>query len=232
MYLDPSCGAESLVLQMGALKAGVSLVAFHEKDSKDALDHALRSTNAKGLVFSPGTQIGENTTRKTFLHELMPELEQMYPGDELNLSNYPHLQHIVQTGFSKMRGVNMFKDVAVYANPSLSNYSIPVNSSDALSHTYLKDGREVRTLTSGEFVNASEDLWNRHLSHVDDHPLFFSSDLEKPLGLASFLACSSHLKKLFLPGTFNASKMIKSIPRQSSSSLVCDEDLLTLDVPA
>ena len=55
MYIDASSGAESLVLQMGALKAGVSLVAFHEKDSRDALDHALRTTNAKGLFFSPGT---------------------------------------------------------------------------------------------------------------------------------------------------------------------------------
>lgn len=33
MWIDGSCGAESLVLQMGAIKAGVSLVAFHEKDS-------------------------------------------------------------------------------------------------------------------------------------------------------------------------------------------------------
>lgn len=117
MYMDPSCGAESLVLQMGAIKAGVSLVAFHEKDSKDALDQALRTTNAKGLFFSPGTQTGENTTRKTFLQELMPELEDLYAGDDLKLTNYPHLRHIVQTGFSKMRGVNMFKDVVVYANP-------------------------------------------------------------------------------------------------------------------
>lgn len=42
MYIDQSNGAESLILQMGAIKAGVSLVAFHEKDSLDALDHALR----------------------------------------------------------------------------------------------------------------------------------------------------------------------------------------------
>lgn len=61
---------------MGAIKAGVSLVAFDEKESADALDHALRTTNAKGLFFSPGTQIGESqATRKTFLQKLMPELE-------------------------------------------------------------------------------------------------------------------------------------------------------------
>jgi hypothetical protein len=43
----------------------------------------------------------------------MPELDHMYAGDELKLSKYPHLKHIVQTGFSKIRGTNMFKDVAV-----------------------------------------------------------------------------------------------------------------------
>jgi hypothetical protein len=38
---------------MGAIKAGVSLVAFHEKHNKQALDHAIRTTGAKGLFFSP-----------------------------------------------------------------------------------------------------------------------------------------------------------------------------------
>lgn len=143
---------------MGAIKAGVSLVAFHEKESKEALDHAVRSTNAKGLFFSPGTQIGDDssqTSRKTFLQELMPELDDMYVGDELNLSKYPHLKQIVQTGFTKIRGVNMYKDVAVYANPALSTVSLPVNSSDAVTHIYLKDGREAQTMTSSEFVSAS-----------------------------------------------------------------------------
>lgn len=130
----------------------------------------------------------------------------------------------------------MFKDVAVYANPRLSNYSIPVNSSDAISHTYLKDGKEVRNLTSSEFVQASEDLWSSHLAQAadgdhKDNPVFFSSDWEKPLGFATFLACSTHLKKLFTPGTLNASKMIKSLPRQGSNQLVCDAALYNIEVP-
>ena len=80
---------------MGAFKAGVSVVTFAEKDSVDALDHALKSTNAKGLIFSPETQTGEQTTRSTFLTKLMPELSTMYFGDELNLKKYPHLKQIV-----------------------------------------------------------------------------------------------------------------------------------------
>ena len=143
----------------------------------------------------------------------MPELESLYVGDELSLSKYPHLKQIVQTGFTKIRGVNMFKDVAVYATPSLSNYSIPVNSSDAVTHIYLKDGREARTLTSGDLVSASKSLWSSHLQHGGGAPVFFSSDFEKPVGFATFLACSTHLRKLFIPGTFNVSKMVKSVPR-------------------
>jgi len=40
---------------LGAIKAGVQVVTFAEKDNVDALDHALRSTNAKGLIISPDT---------------------------------------------------------------------------------------------------------------------------------------------------------------------------------
>ena len=46
----------------------------------------------------------------------------MYAGDELKLARYPHLRHIVQTGFTKIRGVNMYKDIAVYANPANTVY--------------------------------------------------------------------------------------------------------------
>ena len=52
-YTDSTSSAESLVAQVGSIKAGVQIVTFAEKDSADALDHALRSTNAKGLLFSP-----------------------------------------------------------------------------------------------------------------------------------------------------------------------------------
>jgi hypothetical protein len=38
---------------MGAMKAGVKIVTFAEKDSAEALDHVLASTKAKGLLFDP-----------------------------------------------------------------------------------------------------------------------------------------------------------------------------------
>jgi acyl-CoA synthetase (AMP-forming)/AMP-acid ligase II len=42
LWVDATNSAELLVTQMGAIKAGVSLVTFSEKDNTDALHHALR----------------------------------------------------------------------------------------------------------------------------------------------------------------------------------------------
>jgi long-subunit acyl-CoA synthetase (AMP-forming) len=64
LYADQTYTAESLVTQMGAIKAGVSVVTFDEKDDCEAFDHALATSKARGLVFSPSTQTDEeNTTR-------------------------------------------------------------------------------------------------------------------------------------------------------------------------
>ena len=58
-----------------------------------------------------------------------------------------------------------------------------------------------------------------------------SADLETPFGFASFLACSSNFKKVFIPCTFNMSKVLKSVPRQHSSYVICDEEFFSLQVP-
>jgi len=44
---------------MGAIKAGVGIVTFDEKDSLDALDQTLKDSGAKGLMFSPSTVISQ-----------------------------------------------------------------------------------------------------------------------------------------------------------------------------
>ena len=106
---------------MGAIKAGVAVVTFDEKDSAEAFDHALATSKAKGLIYSPATETEDGQTRNTFLQKMMPELATMYAGQELNLAKYPNLKHVVQTGHQAMRGVNKFRDLAVYANPAMSS---------------------------------------------------------------------------------------------------------------
>ncbi len=154
LYCDQTYSAESLVSQMGAIKAGVAVVSFDEKESADALDHALATSGARGLIFSPATEgAEEGETRQTFLQKLMPELSTMYAGDELNLAKYPNLKHIVQTGHTGIRGVNKFRDLAVYANPAISSRQIPENQGDWVTHIAYKDGREAANITSSTLVS-------------------------------------------------------------------------------
>ena len=67
LWVDQNNSAEILTAQMGAAKAGVSVVVFEEKDSKDAFHTALKQSGAKGLVFSPATNVDEETTRQAHL---------------------------------------------------------------------------------------------------------------------------------------------------------------------
>ena len=190
----------------------------------DALDHTLASSKAKGLIISPSTEAENGETRQTFMQKLMPELSTMYAGEELNLAKYPHLRHIVQTGHSAMRGVNKFRDLPIYANPAMSTRQIPENQSDWVTHIAYKGGKEVASITSGDLVSQSKSIWDSALTQSGgaEQPVFMACDMESPLGLASFLACSSNFKKVFIPGTFNMSQMLQSVPRQASTLLVCD----------
>lgn len=87
---------------MGAIKAGVTVVTFNEKESIDALHSALKDSKCKGLIFSPSTELAQSgnekvkegaspDTRRSFIHKLMPELNKLYPGDPLKLDAYPNL---------------------------------------------------------------------------------------------------------------------------------------------
>ena len=85
-------------------------------------------------------------------------------------------------------------------------------------------------------VDKAQQLWDSHLSQTKqgDHanqPVFMPCDLETPFGFASFLSLSSNLKKMFIPCTFNVSKMLKSVPRQNSTFVICDEDFYTVEMP-
>lgn len=106
----------------------------------------------------------------------------------------------------------------------MSIRQIPENQGDWVTHVVYKEGREAASITSSELVQKSTDLWDSFLSESSSTkgPVFMSCDLENPLGFASFLACSAHFKKVFIPGTFNMTQMLKSVPRQHSSMVVCD----------
>jgi hypothetical protein len=58
-----------------------------------------------------------------------------------------------------------------------------------------------------------------------------SLDLETPLALATFLANNSNLHKVFIPASFNMSKIMTNIKHQESDILVCDKDFYLLKPP-
>ena len=157
----------------------------------------------------------------------------MYAGDEIALAKYPNLKHIVQTGHSAIRGVNKFRDLAVYANPAMSTRQIPENQGDWVTHVSYKGGKEAVSLTSSELVSKATNMWDTHLSSSGNEksPIFMACDFESPVGFTAFLAAASNCKKVFVPGTFNMSQMLHSVPRQSSQMVVCDEDFYSLQVP-
>lgn len=113
---------------MGAMKAGVSIVTFDEKDSEDAFNSALSDSGVRGLILSPGTEMeGTAGKREDCLLKQMPELKTHLPGNHLSISAFPHLRQIIQVGHTAIRGTIKFKDCMVYARPSLATYSLPEN---------------------------------------------------------------------------------------------------------
>lgn len=236
LWADQTNSAELLVAQMGAFKAGVSVVTFDEKDSVDALSQTLKDSGARGFLFSPQTVISNENhhtvTRQTFLQKLMPELHNLYPGDELSLKTYPHLKQIIQLGHHTIRGVIKFKDAMVYANPALSNFELPENSSSDEAFALYSNGKRASSFTSGELVSQAKNLWNNHFSKAGEQPVFISLDLETPLGLASFLANNAHKQKVYIPSSFNMTQILTSLKTQGSSIAVIDKELYELEAPS
>ena len=217
---------------MGAFKAGVQIVTFDEKDSIDALNSTLKDSGARGFILSPQTHINhEEHTRQSFLQKLMPELHSLYPGDELSLKAYPHLKQIIQLGHTTIRGVIKFKDSMVYANPKISNYEITENNPSDVAISSYQNGKEVASYTSNEIVNKAQGLWNSHFSKAGEQPVFISLNLETPLGLASFIANNANSQKVYIPSSFNMSRILHSLKTQDSKVVVCDEELYQLEPP-
>ena len=108
----------------------------------------------------------------------------------------------------------MFKDLTVYASPQYSPYQIPENRDSDIALVNFNGGNRTE-YTSGDLVQHSEDVWRLvQDSQNDPHPVFMSADLETPLGFATFLACSTNFKKIYISGTYNLSTMLKQLPSQ------------------
>ena len=148
-----------------------------------------------------------------------------------------------------MRGVHTFKDALVYANPKYNCFSLPANSASTGLFECFRGGNRVSEISNGDIAQHAQGLWENHFSEsagdIEDgslfnyevrsgdtcRPVFMSVDLETPLGFSSFIANSSNQRKVFVPSTFNMSKILKSIAAQESHDLVCDQDFFEAELP-
>lgn len=137
----------------------------------------------------------------------------------------------------------------MYANPRFSGFELPQNDVSTGLFECYRDGKRVAEHTNGDVASQAQGLWDSHFSstHGDvtlgnlfnvevnngktSKPVFMSLDLETPLGFASFLANSSHHRKVFIPSRMNMSKILKSVSRQKSTDIVCDKEFFEIELP-
>jgi hypothetical protein len=109
-----------------------------------------------------------------------------------------------------------------YAVPSLSTSQLPDNTQTDKAFDCYEGGRVIASYTSADLVSQADDLWNSHFSKAGDSPVFMSLDLESPLALASFLSNNANHQKVFIPASYNMSKILGSLKIQKSKVLLCD----------
>jgi hypothetical protein len=137
----------------------------------------------------------------------------------------------------------------VYAQTKFNPYSLPQNDASHTLFECYRDGKRVSSLSSGEVAEKSNELWQSHFSKSSGDstdaslfnvevtggqaakPVFMTLDLETPLGFATFLSNSSNARKVFIPSSYNMSNILKSVARQCSVDLVCDQAFYELEAP-
>jgi hypothetical protein len=98
-----------------------------------------------------------------------------------------------------------------YAVPSLSTSQLPDNTLEDKAFECYEGGRVISSYSSSDLVSQAESLWSSHFSHAGDSPVFMSLDLESPLALASFLSNNANHQKVFIPASYNMSKILASL---------------------
>lgn len=233
LWVDTENSAEIAVAQVGALKHGVSIVTVDHKDEVHHVGDALESSGAKGLLISPHTKLDGNNQRANLLLDLIPELTESRPGQKFASDNFPNLTNIIHTGHVTIRGTTKFKENMLYTHRSLTNYRIANPEADGVAFECYKGGEQICSYTNSELIAKAEDIWKNYLKGEDKQlPIFLTLSLQYPLGFATLLSSIMNGRKVFVPSTFNISKIAKSFGYQKSEVLICEEDVYEFDPPS
>ena len=102
----------------------------------------------------------------------------------------------------------------VYANPKVSAVQIPENSTSDSAYDSYRGGKQVSSYTSGELTSHAENLYKNHFSGNSTTPVFMSVNLETPFALSAFLGNNANFQKVYIPATYNMSKILESLSIQ------------------
>ncbi len=223
LWVDSTNSAEIATAQIGAMKAGLTVVTIDENDSLANAAQAIKDSNAKALLFSPMTLDESHEKRANALHGLIPELGSLYPGQEFTSSEFPNLKHVIHTGHKTIMGCSKFKETMFYAKMENTNHRIPGVSPEDTALECYQNGNRVASYSNQELVSHAESV---HSDYLDgDKPVFVTLSMQYPLALASLIGAAHGQKKVFVPATYSLDEISKQLKMQESSTLICDSGL-------
>ena len=232
LWVDKTNQAELATAQVGAMKAGLTVVTIDENDSIEDVSRTLSETEASGIIFSPTTLDSNKEKRANSLYEILPELGSMYPGDEFESARFASLKHVIQTSQKTIRGTTKFKENMLYTKKAQTNYRIPGTSAEHIAVECYKQGEKITQFTQAELAAHSEQIFDNHLAKADKLlPIFVSLSMQYPLALACLLGSAKGQRKLFVPSTYNLNDIAHSFGTQKSDFLVCDNGLYGAQIP-
>ena len=221
LWADQESSAEIATAQVGAMKAGCSIVTVDDKDEIDHIATTLAEAGTKGLLLSPHTMLDGKTKRINMLLDILPELISAYPGEEVEFKDFPALQDIIHTGHVTIRGTSKFKENMSYVKSTMTNLQIPGCSDSDVAIESFSEGKKVTSITQSELVSTAVKVYEKYLDTENKSlPIFLTVSLQYPLGLATFVGSLYNGRKVFIPSTYNIAKIAQSFNFQKSEVLV------------
>eukprot|EP01017_Pseudomicrothorax_dubius_P029884 TRINITY_DN3670_c0_g2_i1.p1 TRINITY_DN3670_c0_g2~~TRINITY_DN3670_c0_g2_i1.p1 ORF type:complete len:347 (+),score=88.90 TRINITY_DN3670_c0_g2_i1:104-1144(+) len=225
LWLGRNHVAESAVCQLGAALAGITLVPCVAQDEEN-LGRLLRSTESRGIVFSPNVKHGERK-RSELIQSLIPQLENILHGSPLQLQEFPRLKTIISAGFYSQPGAIKFRSSLVYANPNFTTTRFAEVKGDTV--LFEVDGKRI---SHEDVLRRGEELRTKHKIKPDDH-LVVTGDTNNALAFSfGLLNCITQGNFLVLTGAQELQESTKYFSNQQASAILLDEESVQVSTNA
>jgi len=211
---------ENLVTQLGTAMCGriTAMADPATVTSAPEVGRFLQCVSPRVAIFPP--EYNKVDSFETF-YQLIDELE-IWPWEvPLNINQFPDLKVLLNTGSSRQRPFNNWRNVLYYQpapNPMPKPESI---SPDEIATVAYANG-QAATFSHKSIVNAAHALGS-FLELQTSNRLCVATPFHKSYSTAGVLACIGHGAIAVLTGatTFEAEKAILALERDSCSHLLC-----------